>query len=411
MPIFKWPFQRKSVSTALQLNDPRTIAYLNGGVVTRTGRTVTRSTALEVSAVLACIKVISQGVAQLPLHVVKADRVAGHVYAYDAPEYSLLSRRPNDSLHSFAFREYMTSCALLTGSAMALITRGVKNQPLELIPLQPGWVTVLNPNARGADVRYQITSPTGIRATAPASDVFHLRGPMLDDDYFPTDVLSLAREAVGLAMATEETHSRLHSNGVRMSGVLSTEQTVSQEAIKALKEAFRQDHSGTGNVGKVAVLDQGYKFTPLSMVGKDAEHVETRKMQIEEICRFFGVFPQMIMANSGIATYASAESFFGAHLEHTLDPWLCRWTAALDMDVLPPKLGAYFDTSKFRRATLIQRSQSNSILVQAGIKTRNEVRAEEGLSPLDGLDEPLTPMNMISQTARQTAPDPTGTVE
>jgi HK97 family phage portal protein len=123
-----------------------------------------------------------------------------------------------------------------------------------------------------------------------------------------------ASEAIGLAMATEETQARLHGQGARPGGILTTPNTLTKEQVERIKAQFADGYSGVANAFKTLLLDNGMKFEPWQMSGVDAQHLETRRHQIEEICRFFRVFPSMIGYSDKTTTYASAEAFFTAHV-------------------------------------------------------------------------------------------------
>ena len=147
------------------------------------------------------------------------------------------------------------------------------------------------------------------------------------------------------------------------------------------------------------ILDRNAKFHSTAMTGVDAQHIETRRMQVEEICRAFGVFPIMIGHSDKAATFASSEAFFAAHLKHTLMPWHEAWTQRIDEMLLDGSgpLWAEFDTRYMQAGSMADRSQWSRTMAELGIYTRNELRDEEGKDPLPGLDEPLTPLNMSGQ--------------
>ena len=229
----------------------------------------------------------------------------------------------------------------------------------------------------------------------PQEAIWHLPGPSWDG-VLGMDVLNLAREAIGLSISTEESHASLHYKGVRPSGIYSVDGSLSPDQYKQLKKWIEAENAGAENAGSVMLLDRNAKFMTNAMTGVDAQHLETRRNQIEEVCRFFRVLPIMIGYSDKAATFASSEAFFSAHLKHTLAPWHTAWTQRIDemlLDGAGP-LYAEFDTRYLTAGSLKDRSQWARSMVEAGIYTRNEIRDDEGLDPLDGLDDPLTPMNM-----------------
>jgi HK97 family phage portal protein len=284
----------------------------------------------------------------------------------------------------------MTMHAALTGNAVAIKVR-VDGRTVELIPLPPGSFSIERP-ARYRTL-YRCYDEFGHLGDFGPEDVFHL--PAWQWEVVRgLDALRLARAAVGLSIAAEETQGALHRNGGRPSGVLSTDKTTSPEAVERLRLAWRkftqEGRSGT------AILDNGFTYKPLVQTGVEGQHLETRRFQVEEICRAFGVFPIMIGHSDKAATFASTEAFFGAHVRHTLMPWWQLWRQRLDEFVLDGAgpLFTDFDGRYLLAGSVKDRAMWARTMTEMGIYTRNEIREEEGRDPLPGLDEPLTPMNM-----------------
>jgi HK97 family phage portal protein len=225
-------------------------------------------------------------------------------------------------------------------------------------------------------------------------DVFVLHG--LQWDWVKSlNAVALARSAIGLAIATEKSQAAMHQNGLKPSGLYSVDGTLNKEQYEALT-AWVKTKGGVENAGNPLVLDRNAKWQQTSQTGVDAQHVETRRLQIEEICRGYGVFPIMVGHSDKSATFASSEAFFAAHVKHTLAPWHTAWTQRIDemlLDGAGP-LWAEFDTRYLTAGAMKDRAQWARTMAEMGIYTRNEIRDEEGKDPLPGLDEPLTPMNM-----------------
>jgi HK97 family phage portal protein len=242
----------------------------------------------------------------------------------------------------------------------------------------------------------------------PRGDVFHLRGPSWTGAA-GLDALQVAREAVGLAIATEETHAALHANGTQPGGVLSVKGSLDDAARARLKESWAQYQGGLANRFKTAVLDMDSTWTPLGMKGVDAEHLDTRRFQIEEICRDLKVFPQMVGYADKTATFASAEAFFLAHVIHTLNPWIENWEQSLARDLFPDEddIVAKFCMQGLLRGDNAARATFYASGITNGWLTRNEARRLEDLNPIEGLGEPLLPLNMSTQAERPT-PQPPG---
>lgn len=381
-------------------------AALLGQQNSRAGVSVNVDSALKVSTVFACLRVLADGIAQVPLKVYREKADGSKELAKDHPAYRLLSRRPNEWMTSFEFRQVMMFHAALLGNGCAYIGR-VRGVPRELIPLVPGSFTI--EQARDYTLTYRLTGPNGETSVLPREDVFHLRGPSWTGAA-GLDALQVAREAVGLAIATEETHAALHANGTQPGGVLSVKGSLDDAARARLKESWAQYQGGLANRFKTAVLDMDSTWTPLGMKGVDAEHLDTRRFQIEEICRDLKVFPQMVGYADKTATFASAEAFFLAHVIHTLNPWIENWEQSLARDLFPEEdeILAKFSMQGLLRGDNAARAIFYASGITNGWLTRNEARRLEDLNPIEGLGEPLLPLNMSTHAERSAPPVPGG---
>lgn len=364
----------------------------------KSGVSVNIDSALKVSTVLACARVLANGIAQVPLKVYREADDGSKSPARDHPLYKLLWRRPNDWMTSFELRQLMMFHAVLAGNAYCWINRGVGSRILELIPLSPSLVTPrLTPSH---DLVYDIH---GVGNDIGRDKVCHLRGPSWTG-VAGMDAIQAAREAIGLAIATEETHARLHSNGAQPGGILSVEGKLSDPAYQRVKAQIEESRSGLRNSFRTWVLDQSAQWHPMAMKGVDAQHLETRKFQIEEICRDLGVFPQMVGYSDKTATFASAEAFFLAHVIHSLEPWVENWQQVFERDLLgedEEDIRVEFSMQGLLRGDHKTRAEFYAAGIVNGYFTRNEVRKWENLNPIDGLDQPLIPLNMGTQEERE----------
>lgn len=365
---------------------------VGGGTVA--GMPVTEKTALQVSTVLACVKVIADGCATPALHVYRERDDGRREKATNIPEYRLLSRRPNEWQTSFEWRRQMTIHAALTGAGLSIKVRGDNRRVRELIPVMPGQWDVRRVSRY--EVRYRCWDEFGLIGEFNSDDVFVLNGVQWDW-IGSMNAVVLARSAIGLAMATEKSQAAMHENGLRPSGVYTVEGNLSQEQHERLT-AWIKRKTGIERTGDPMVLDRNAKWVNTAITGVDAQHVETRRLQIEEICRAYGVFPIMVGHSDKSATFASSEAFFGAHVKHTLAPWHRAWTQRIDEMLLDGSgpLFAEFDVRYLMAGSMKDRAQWARTMAEMGIYTRNEIRDEEGKDPLPGLDEPLTPLNMTS---------------
>ena len=402
-----WPWSRKANEDGSVRTSADLMSALFGGRATKSGASVNNTSALEVTAVLACVRVIAEGIAQVPFKLFR--EVGRNIEpATEHPLYRILHRKPNPWMSSFELRETMAIHAVLTGDAVSFVNRMPGSERiLEIVPFRPQDVEI----KRGIDGMpiYTITGTDGSRREFPRSAIWHWRGPSWDGAV-GLEVIKYAREAVGLAMVTEESHAGMHKHGVTISGVYSVEGSLNEQQYKSLYDWIKKSYAGAANAGRFMLLDRAAKFTPQTMTGVDAQHLETRRFQIEEICRAFRVMPIMIGYSDKATTYASSEQMFLAHVVHTLSPWYERIEQAADCQLLSDKdldQGLYtkFVAAGLLRGALKDTAEYLSKLTTNGILTRNEARAKLEYNPIDGLDDPLTPANMT--IGNDPAPEPT----
>lgn len=359
----------------------------------KSGVSVNIDSALRVSTVFACTRVLAEGIAQLPISVWDEDSAGNKTQVKD-DLHNVLAKHPNDWMTSFELREQMTMHAVLTGNAYAYLGRG-GNKLVEIIPLVPGSVQVV----RKVDwtLEYHVSDLAGNSTIVPPEDILHLRGPSWNG-YLGMEAVQLAREAIGLAISTEETHASLHANGAQPGGVLSVKGKLDGPARERLKAAWQAFQGGVANRFKTAVLDTEATWTPMSMTGVDSQHLETRRFQIEEICREFRVFPQMVMHSDKTSTFASAEAFFLSHVTHSLMPWVKRWQEALDRALFKetPNLSVKLSVKEILKGSMADQAAFYMAALggargETAYMTRNEVRHDFGLNPIAGGDKLLIP--------------------
>lgn len=362
-----------------------------GGKSSKSGQVINLDSAFRVSAALACLKVLSQGGAQVPFKLFQETEPNGLKTikpAKDHALYDVVTSAPNDWSTSFEFRETLILHAAL-GNAYAFKNK-VGGKIVELILLDPSKVK--KEQRPDWSIVYKVTGASGATKEFPAEAIWHVKGPSWNG-VLGMDVLSLARDALGLAIATEESHASLHKSGVRPSGTYSVEGTLNKQQYQELKTWITKEWVGAENAGAPMILDRGAKWLSQAMTGLDAQHLETRKFQIEEVCRFFGVMPIMVGYSDKAATYASAEQMFLAHVVHTLSPWYARVENSADVNLLTKKeraSGLYF---KFVAAGLLRGAAKDraeyyaKALGSGGSQawmTADEVRGLEELNPMGG---------------------------
>lgn len=369
---------------ATKSGDPLSLfREIYGSLATKSGKTVNVGTAIEVSTVFACCRIIGEGIAQVPLKLMRESKDGkSRVPAKDNQLYNILAFRPNPWQTSFEYRETMAWHLTLTNNHYSFINR-LRGKIMELIPLTPASVNIVR--ASDLTLTYEVTADNGSKQTFPAESIWHVKGPSWNS-WTGLEAVKLAREAVGLAMATEEASSSLHKNGVRPSGVYSVEGTLKDDAYKSLSNWVNTHLGGAENTGKALILDRAAKWQSTAMSGIDAQSLETRRFQIEEMCRFFRVMPIMVGYSDKAATYASAEQMFLAHVVHTLAPWYQRLEQSIDANLLTDKdrasgLYSCFIEEGLLRGSMAETKETLLGYVNGGLMTPNEGRAKLDMNP------------------------------
>lgn len=371
----------------------------SGGSSGMAGAAVNPRNAMQVTTVLACARVIAEGCATPDLRVWREIRKDGKISrerATNIPEARLLEARPNEWQTSYEWRRMMTLHAALAGAGLSVVVRGANNRITELLPIQPGsWTMVHNSRYQ---YEYHCYDPFGLIGVFPHDQVLVLRNLEweMQRNLVPVE---LAASAIDLAMTTDGNMRRQQRNGQQPPGVYSVTSRLNDEQHTRLTNWIRAKTSGE-NANAPLVLDSGATWTSTGSNNRDAQMRELRDFTVEDICRAWNVFPIMIGHSDKTSTFASAESFFAAHLKHTLLPWQTNWRAILDefaLDGAGP-LFTTFDNRYLEKGSMRDQAVWARNMAEAGIWTRNELRDEDGLDPLPGLDEPLTPMNTNTTT-------------
>lgn len=369
------------------------------------GIAVNERTAMRVGAVFACARVIAEGISQVPFKLFTASPDGGRKVVFDHSVSELFGIEPNDWQTPYEFMETIGLHLVLTGNFFAFKVLGVGGEVLEMLPLEPHWVTV----NRGDDwtLTYDVSFPGKARQRFSSDLVWHVRGPSWCS-YFGLDVVRLAREAIGLSMATEEFGSNLFSKGARPGGLLTTEKDLGPEKIEEVKAAWQAAQQGLRNAMKTALLTGGMKFEQLAMTSDEAQFIETRKFVIEDICRFFRVLPIMVGSTDKTATYASAEQMFLAHVVHTLMPWYVRIEQSAAKHLLSKadrRRGYYFKflPNGLMRGAAKDRGEFYAKALGSGGSpawmTQDEVRALEDMNPKGGTASELPKPTNVAPVA------------
>jgi HK97 family phage portal protein len=268
---------------------------------------------------------------------------------------------------------------LLRGNAFGIVTArsGATMLPAQVELVSPDQMAVrLGEDGR---VEYRL----GGRLVDDPADVWHLKGFSLPGSLEGLSPISYLRQGIGLAVAAEEYGARLFGSGSLMSGVLQTDQDVGETEAEALKARWREKVGGLGNAHEVAILDRGLKYQPISISPADSQLLDSRKFSVLEICRAFGVPPELVAADTGGShTYRTTEQESLRFLKFGLAPWLVRLETAIGA-LLPARQYVKFSAGALLRTDLLTRYQSYKLALEGGWLTLDEVRALEDRPPLE----------------------------
>ena len=376
-------------------------AFFMGG--TTSGKTVTERSAMQMTAVYSCVRILSEAVAGLPLHLYKYTDSGGKAMALDHSLYRLLHDEPNPEMSSFVFRETLMTHLLLWGNAYAQIIRNGKNEIVALYPLMPNKMSVDRDENGRLYYTYYRGSDEAIKNKEFAvmlqpSDVLHIPGLGFDGlvGYSP---IAMAKNAIGMAIACEEYGAKFFANGAAPGGVLEHPGTIKDP--QRVRESWQSTFGGSGNANKIAVLEEGMKYTPIGISPEQAQFLETRKFQINEIARIFRVPPHMV-GDLEKSSFSNIEQQSLEFVKYTLDPWVIRWEQSIQRSLLnseeKKKYFAKFNVEGLLRGDYQSRMNGYAIGRQNGWMSANDIRELENLDRIpaeDGGDLYLINGNML----------------
>jgi len=351
------------------------------------GKRVNERSAMQMTAVYACVRLLAESVAGLPLNLYRYEDEKSKVKAKDHPLYRLLYARPNPEMSSFNFREALMTHILLWGNAYAQIIRNGRGDIIALYPLMPDRMTVDRDEKGRLYYRYQVSTddaPINKKSVVDLSpnEVLHIPGLGFDGlvGYSP---IAMAKNSLGIAIACEEYGAKFFANGAQPSGVLEHPGTIKDPS--KIRESWTNTFGGSQNANKVAVLEEGMKYTPISISPNEAQFFETRKFQLDEICRIFNVPPHMI-GDLEHATFSNIEQESLNFVIYTLRPWLIRWEQAIEKSLLTEeeqtKYFVRFNVDSLLRADYQTRMNGYATGIQNGIYSINDVRNLENMDLL-----------------------------
>ena len=348
------------------------------------GKPVNERTAMQMTAVYACVRILAESVASLPLHVYRRGERGNRIKAEDMPLFFLLHDEPNPEMTSFIFRETLMTHLLLWGNAYAQVLRNGKGEVAALYPLLPGKMSVERDERGQLFYRYtrnDAEPPTmeGNSVILFPENVLHIPGLGFDGlvGYSP---ISMTRNAIGLAMAAEEYGSKFFANGAAPAGVLEHPGVIKD--VTKLRDSWNSTFGGSANAGKIGILEEGMHFHPIAMSPQDSQLIETRRYQLDEIARIFRIPPHMI-GDLEKSSFNNIEQQGLEFVKYTLDPWVCRWEAALSKALLSREerrqYEIRFNVDGLLRGDYKSRMEGYAVGINNGFMCPNDARRLENM--------------------------------
>ena len=355
---------------------------------TTSGKPVNERTAMQTTAVYACVRILAEAVASLPLHVYEYQDDGGKKLVHDHPLYYLLHDEPNPEMTSFVFRETLMSHLLIWGNAYAQIIRDGAGRVLGLYPLLPDKMDVQRDDrgniyyvySRNSDENPMFKEYGDIRLKA--EDVLHIPGLGFDGliGYSP---IAMAKNAVGMTLACEEYGASFFANGANPGGVLEHPGVLKDPS--KVRESWNSVYRGVNNAHKIAVLEEGMKYQQIGIPPEEAQFLETRKFQINEIARLYRIPPHMV-GDLDKSIFSNIEQQSLEFVKYTLDPWVIRWEQSLQRSLLlPGEKGKYFiklNVDGLLRGDYQSRMNGYAVGRQNGWFSANDIREMENMNPI-----------------------------
>ena len=375
----------------------RDLADMLASSTSAAGVGVSAASALQFSTVWACVRLLAETIATVPIHIFLKNKDNSKQRVTDIRAAEILSFAPNSWQTIFEYIDFIVTSLAMRGNSYAFVSRSSTGSIAELIPLAPSSVTVTR---SGFDLSYRVIFDDGSSDIFGAHQIHHVRGMSLDG-FTGVSPLSYHRNTIGLAIAAETHGGTLFRNGAMPAGSLAHPGKLSDEAYARIKKSWLETHGGD-NQGGVAVLEEGLTFNPITMSNEDAQYLELRQFQRTEICSLYRVPPHMI----GDLSKSSFSNITQQSLEmvkYTFLPWVRRLELAMRRDLLTDReraKGIYieFMLDGLERADIEQRYKTYNIGIMSGILSPDECRAKENLNPRPGGDIYLAPLNMADST-------------
>lgn len=382
------------------------------------GVEINQQTALGAVCVMACVMMLTEDVAKLPVSLYRLRSDSSREQVTDHP-LALLLEEPNEWQDWLEFAEMVQVGLVLRGNGYAVIIRDWRGRPVKLVPINPDRVALWE--APTGELFYRVT-PFGLHEMAelrdmpfliPAADMFHLRGLSVNG-LMGASRIAVARDAIGLTLAQERQAAQWIGAGSKPSGVLSTDQKLDGPTIERLKGRWKELNAGLQNAGKAAIFEAGLKWTPLSLSAQELEFIAARQFQVQEIARMFRIPPHMIgelsrSTNNNIVQQAQE------YVNYTVSGYTRRWKVKLSKTFNLAKDGIHvaFDLTELVRADITSRYNAYRVGIMSGFLRPNEARVDDGRDPDPDGEKLLQPSNMavMGSQSSGTAPDDAGRPE
>jgi HK97 family phage portal protein len=372
-----------------------------GGTSTVSGVSVNDQTAMQLAAVWACVRVLSEGLAALPIIVYKRDgdsrsRADGH-WLYD-----LLHDQPNPEMTPFSFKQAMMVALCTKGNAYAYIQKNRLGDAVALYPIPQDQYSVAPKRRTDQSIYYEVSGAGGTgRQEFNSSEILHIPG-LGFNGLVGLSPIEYHKQAIGLGLAAQQFGASFFGNGANPGGLLKTEKKLNPDSIERLRTQFTEKYSGIGNARRPAILEEGMDWQQMSINPNESQFLETQKYQVTDICRIFRVPPHMVM-DLERATWNNIEWQGMAFVRDTLQPWLILWEEAISWKLISPRdrkvFYAEFLTDSLLRGDTLKRYQAYNIGRNGGWLSANNIRQLENMNSIEGGDEYLVPVNMQPATS------------
>lgn len=363
------------------------------GGTSKAGVSVTNSNALTSTAYYAGVTLIAQTLAQVPLILYKRLE-RGKERAISEQLYHVLHDEPNPYMSAYTYYETLQGHILTWGNAYAEIEWEPDGQVRHLWPLRPDKMQV---KWKDGKIVYIYSLPAGENAEIKYKDILQIPGYGFDG-LIGYDPITMVREAIGLAKATEEFGSRFFSNGSQLSGVLTHPQQLKDTSREHMKESWEKMHQGLSNKHRIAILEEGVTFQQIGVPPENAQFLETRKFQVTEIARFLHLPPHMI-ADMEHATFSNIEHQGIEFVTYTMMPWFTRWAQNVNRKLIPladkRTMFSEFLPAALLKGDVLSRYQSYAVGRMNGWLSADDIREMENMNPIDGGDVYYMPLNMM----------------